>query len=465
MREYELRIDEALKNGLSPERMTPFNTQFLWEALGFRLGRLGLEAYIDGENPLPDTIDMFYNWPFPQFLVGEAYNILVVRDSLINHIDEVYTVNNEMSVITHIFSVDELTFGVGELMEMADFGEYIFMTNGVIMIYWDPDLAAWQTMTTSTTIPMMKTICNFKGQAVGGNIVSVWHDCDETFYVWSKIGEMDFTPDDYNEAGYRRCPYGGEVYHTRRLGDSVVGYSSKGITLLYPVTDPAPTFGFKELSDIGLHNKGAMAGNLNKHVYVGSDLIVREITSEGVKELGYQYWMDELDDDNEDIIVLHDKSKDNFYIGNSTKTFLLSPYGMTESPQHPSAVWRIDPDEPYLLPDTVDDYQPTITTEVFDMGYKGNKTIEVVETDAFLGTNPMAAVDYAFDLVNWGFGEFISINNDGVAYPTTVGNFFRFRIRFDTYYNGSRIGYINVRYKMSDLRSIRGVHAPPPRGQ
>ena len=462
MREFELVIDEALKNGLSPEYRLPFNSQFLWECLGFRCGKAGLECHQTLDNPIPGIIDMYYDWPFPQFLVGERYGILVVRDT-VNQEDDVYSVSEDHSILTPVFQVDELTFGKGTLMEMADFGEYVFMTNGVIMIYWNPALAAWSTYIAATaTIPMMRTICNFKGQAVGGNVVSAWHDCDETYYVWSKIGSMDFTPDMDNEAGYKRCPYGGTVYHVRRLGDFVVGYSSKGITLMVATNEPAATFGFKEMSNIGLINRGAVNGDDNRHIYVGEDCILREVTKEGVKELGYQYYMEDLAE--EDIIITYDPHLKDFYISNSTKTFLLSPNGLTEIKQHPSAVWRRN-NETNMLPDTVDSDSSYLCTEVFDMGYRGQKTVSSIETDAMLALGPEAGVDWANDLVSWGMEHYKPINNEGIAAITAAGGMFRFRLRFSTVYEAFRIGYMKIRYKMTDLRGIRGVYAPPLRGQ
>ena len=80
-----------------------------------------------------------------------------------------------------------------------------------------------------------------------------------------------------------------------------------------------------------------MDGNLNRQIYVGKDLVIREVTEQGVKKLGFKHLMDELDDDGEDIIVRYDKAREDFYIGNSTKTYLLSLYGMSEVLQHPSA--------------------------------------------------------------------------------------------------------------------------------
>jgi hypothetical protein len=459
MREFELVVDEALRNGLSPIYMTPFNSQYLKELLGFRLGELGPEKYVLGENPLSGLAPLLYSWPFPQFITGERYNFLIVRDSDVNHEDVVYSVDDNFTTATHIFSVDQLTFGQGTLMEVADFGEYAFMTNGVIMIFWDPSLGAWNKITSSSVIPMMRTVCNFKGQLVGGNVVSAWHDCDEKFYVWSKIGQMDFTPDNYNLAGYRRDPYGGEVYHVRRLNDVVIGYSSKGITSLNPVSIPIATYGFTELDDIGLINQGAMNGSLREHVYVGRDRKLRKITKQGIEVLGYEYYMEQLGE----IIVSYNHS--DFYIGDDEKTFLLTPNGLSEIPQHPSAVWG-DVYETYVLPDTADsNYYMTIATHPFDMGYGGQKTIFSMDTDLMMGYKAEVAVDYYLNQTEYSTSKYVPLNNQNIASIIASGNAFGLRLRCRPDYDDFRIGYLKARYKMNDLRGIRGVYAPPPRGQ
>lgn len=311
MREFELTIDEAFTKGLRPERRVPRNSQVLTECLGFRIGKYGIEGSRTILNPIPPTVDLFYNWPFPQFIKGERYRFLIVRDH-INLEDAVYSLNADYSIATHIFSVDELTFGLGTLMEVADFGHYAFMTNGVIMIYWDTTIPDWHEIVASATIPMMRTVCNFKGQMIGGCVLSDWFGCDETFIVWSKIGHADFTPDKRNESGYRRDPFGGEVYHVRRLEDNVVVYSSKGITMMHPVSGPASTFGFKELHDVGLANRGAVNGNLKEHLFVDVDHYVWKLNKGGLTRLGYQEYIDNLVYG--DIIVNYDSDEGDFYI-------------------------------------------------------------------------------------------------------------------------------------------------------
>ena len=311
MREFEAIIDDAFTKGLRPERRVPRGTQVLAECFGFRIGKYSIEGAGYLTNPIPATVDMFYSWPFPQFIKGERYKFLVVRDD-VNMEDVVYLVSADYSMATEIFAIDELTFGKGTLMEVADFAEYAFMTNGVIMIYWDTTISDWHEVVVSPTIPMMRTVCNFKGQMIGGCVLSDWHGCDETFVVWSKIGEADFTPGRRNEAGFRRDPFGGEIYHVRRFGNYAIIYSSKGVTKMIPVSQPVPTFGFEELHDVGLINRGAVAGNLEEHLFVDVDHYVWKLNKDGLEKIGYQEFVGGLE--YSDILVHHDSNKKDFYI-------------------------------------------------------------------------------------------------------------------------------------------------------
>jgi hypothetical protein len=450
MREYELIIDEALKKGLSPYESAPTNSQFLYDCLGVRCGKIGIEKFKTLTNPLSS---LTYSWPYPQFIVGEKFNLLVVK---VGSNQLIYSVSND-----HLTSTLLCTIPEGWLVEVADFGAYALITNGIQMYNYIPDSCTWDELFDSINIPLMGTLCNFKGQVVGGNIQSEYYIYDSTYYAWSKIGYMNFSLDTENEAGYRRCPFGGDVYHTRRLGDSVIGYSSKGVTMLVPVNDPASTFGFKELVNIGLINRGAINGDNEQHVFVGEDLIVRSVTKEGIKELGYQWLMDEIND--ETIIVSFDPSNRDFYIGNSTKTFLLSPSGMTKIQQHPSAVWK-GVSQSYLMPATIDATLPFICTWPFDFGYAGQKTLQTVEVlgDGFTGG--LAAADYNLTGA-WATKIATSLNQQNLATVIAAGNLFRIRASFGTLADSFKLIALRARYKMTDLRGIRGVYAPPLRGQ
>lgn len=488
MRELELTIDEALRKGLSPDIALPTNSPFLYQALGFREGRAGIEPYIVKANPLPSTLDLHYSWPFPQYITGEKYNFLVVRDP-IDQGDKVYSISDDHQTVTFVFSIDQLTFGQGWIMDVADFGEYVIMTNGVVMIYWNVAGSSWNVQTSIPTIPLLGTMCNLNGQLVGGNLRSSWHDCDSTFYAWSKIGSADFSIDEGNEAGYRRCPYGGDVLHVRKLGGSVVGYSAKGISFLKPVGQPVTTLACFGLLDIGLLNRGAVNGDDRRQVFVGEDYILREVTEQGIQELGFKWLMESLSA--EDIIINYDPANKDFYIGNSSKTFLLSPQGMTEIQQHPSAVWRRNR-QTYVLPselsysgdagslaacrmgisefhtcfggDLSNGEETIITTWPNDFTYAGQKTNQTVELSGEGFQNAQAAVDYRYNGA-WHNSPYSPVNNEGIATLVVASNVFRYRVKFETLNEDFKLGHIKARYKMTDLRGIRGVYAPPLRGQ
>ena len=472
MREFYTTIDEALLKGLKPEVRIPRSSPYLQECTGFRIGKRAIEGVEFLYNPFPPGLDMHYNWPFPQFLKQESYKILVIRDSVAMG-DVVYSFDSAYNA-TQIFAIDELTYGKGTLMELADFGEYAFLTNGVIMLYWDPALNAWINKTVIPTIPMMRTVCNFKGRMIGGCVLSDWYDCDEKSILWSKVGDVNFTPDRMNESGYRRDPFGGEVYHVRRLGDNVVVYSSGGVTLMNPVSSPAATFGFKEIHKVGLKNRGAMNGDYRQHMFIDLENNAWRLSEEGLKEIGYIEYIEALEATHgpgipNDVIVSFNPYKGDFYISDGMKSLLLSPYGMTNYPEQVSAVWYDDENGHGLcgLPETPDEpFQHMIVSHIIDMGYRGQKTIFSIE----LGSAAMdaeVAIDWRMHhTVDFQRTAFVPINAEGIASLIVAGIEFRVCVKSNYFATEfSSLDYITLRWKMTDLRGLRGVYASPPRGQ
>jgi len=458
MRELELSIAEMLKNGLGAEKV-PIGAQALTECLGFRCGKLWLEGYDLLSNPL--ILDISTAWPFPQFLADEKYNILVVRDLSLAE-DRIYQVSKDHDTIVLLHHLDFVAYGQGSRVELADFGEYALMVNGKVTIYRDTLTDTWVLALAQTKVPLMGTICNFKGQAVGGGVTSSWYDCDEHYIIWSKIGELDFTPDEKNTAGFRRDPFGGIVQHVKRLGDLVIVYGSEGITGMVPVADPAATFGFKELYEVGIVNKGAVSGSILHHLFVNSNYELCEVTNKGVNVLGYKEYISRLA--GKDIIVSYNQSARDFYVSNGTITFLYSPYGLTEVFQHPSSIWYSENSQ-YMIPDTDDGRDPYLVTEHIDFGFRGSKTIFVVELGITNYDEALVAIDWIMDKDNSGTTVWVSENAQGIVNLIIAGTVFKLRLKITGVTSDTVVSYIKVRYKMTDLRSIRGIYAPPPRGQ
>jgi hypothetical protein len=465
MRELELSMSEMLKNGLAPER-SPLGAQYLNECYGFKCGKFWLEGYDPLDNPIDPAFNILYYWPFPQFLNGDKYNILVIRD-MVAASDKVYTLDDYHGTVTLISTLAHGVYGLGSLPELADFGKYAMIVNGPALIYRNVATSTWVTVAGTTKIPQMRTICNFKGQAVGGNIISSWYDCNETYIVWSKIGEADFTPDEKNTAGYRRDPFGGHVLHARQLGDTVIIYSSAGITSMIPVIEPAATFGFKELSDVGLINRGAVNGSKFKHVFVDAYRNLCELSKEGLKVLGYQEYLQRLTEN--DVIVSYAPFTKDFYISDGTTTFLYSPYGLTEVPQHPSTVWAqndsLGVTGQYMLPDTVESGNYFLQTCPFDFGYRDSKTLFVTELGIDYYDTAEMSIYWKIDNGSYTATPWLMTNKNNIATRIVNGTDFMIGVRVTGVDENTVFSYIKCRYKMTDLKSIRGIYAPPPRGQ
>ena len=454
MREYELIIDKAFTSGLNPLDTQAYNIPYFDECYGFKVGQGGLECYVNKLNPFLSVFDLTYSWPFPQVLQGERYTFLIDK---VDNTDYIYLVDDATSTNTLIFTTTH-----NGLYELADFGKYVIFSNGLTYFHLNTITNTWVTYFDLDVVPMMRAFINFNGQVVGGNVTTDWYDCDECFYVWSKIGNLNLVPDSMNESGYRRCPYGGEVLNVKQLAGDVIGYSSKGITKLIPMMEPIPTFGFVPICDVGVINKGAINGSLTKHVFLGSDYVLRVVDQEGVKELGYKQYMSRLT--NNDVIVSYDKINKEFYITDGKTCFLLTSKGLTEIPQCPSAVWEYDKTVA-MLPEYVKMDRGVITTAIHDFNYSGQKTVFIIESNVSRVEDIYCSIDYIHDLNTWYETGEKPLNNQGIATNITSGNMFRFNLHFNNLRQDTKISQMKVRYKMTDLRGIRGVYAPPMRGQ
>ena len=118
-----------------------------------------------------------------------------------------------------------------------------------------------------------------------------------------------------------------------------------------------------------------------------------------------------------------------------------------------------------MLPPTMSTTPPWLQTEEFDFGYRGQKTIFVLEVGCKNYATAMAAIDWVIDNGDWQLTHWQVLNNQGVATLIIAGTDFNVRLKFSGVTADTVVNYIKVRYKMTDVRSIRGIYAPPPRGQ
>ena len=454
MRELEYSIIRAFRAGLRPYAKSARDDSGLLEARNTRVGPLGLEPLV----PVARYATFARSWPFPQFIDTDGEDQFVVVRGAVS--DTLYSLDGG-GAVTKLAD-----FAQGTRLEMADFQNYRVFSNGVGLVQQAP--SGLTVGIAASTIPLFRTACAFNGQCLLGNITSSWYDCDASSVVWSAIGSIDFTPGRSNVAGFAKT--GGEVYGLRKYGERVVVYGSKHIDTLIPVSEPAPTFGRRAMLPVGLAGRYAFAGDETTQVFVDEAGWLWRLEGESQykssslppQRLGYQEFMTRMTAS--DIVVSFDRVRRDFVISDGRHAFLLSPHGLSETHQAVSGMLRSNGA-------LVGDYEDLgrhpfrAQTDTIDLGYRGAKTLFTHE----YGGDGTGKMDLSIEWRNDRSEEFrlvgpSPLNKEGVATLIVSGTEFRFVLEAGTY-EGVAVNYLKTRFKMTDLRSLRGIYAPPPRGQ
>jgi len=431
LREYEATFKEGLAKGLRSDESNPINSEALIECFNAKPAERGLVPFEPLTCPISGlTID----WPFPQLFIGPYARLLATRTKL-------YSLDAEWA------ETEELTFTSGSILDMADFGTYVLLANDKTLIEVDAD-GSYSAFTSSSSMPGVATICDFKGQAIGGDVLTTWHGCGHNFVVWSDIGSINFVPTRRNEAGFRPMPWQGYVKRVMRLGDVVMVYGDNGMASLVPVTKPAPTFKFDEVMDLGIPHKGAVGGDKNVHAFVDQKGWLWRALPGKLERLGYQEYMKTMTLAN--IMISYDPSEKEFFISDGVKGFLLTRHGLCEIHQLVTSCASLDGNSIGVYDDT-EDTEFRGETDTVDLGLRALKTISVLELQA----------DYA--AASWNReGTFkdlpwVRINDAGFATVQATAVEFRLRAKSNSYANAN-LDYIKARFKLVDKRAIRGVY-------
>lgn len=271
---------------------------------------------------------------------------------------------------------------------------------------------------------------------------------------WSKIGSKVFQQDMTNDSGYRPMSWRGIVYNILPLGKNAVVYGSGGVSVLYPVIEPMPTFGCKDVLTIGIKNRTAVCGSLNKHYFIDKKGCLWTLAEDGVTKLGFEEYLAGLVNP----VMHYDSYNDRVYISASGMGYTLSGnrlgggYAKLTGFQYTEGSLLITSPEAVSIPNTV-----MLATDAIDMGYRGMKTIEAIQVGTDTDESLEVAIDYRYDKSDtWQTTNYVATNQEGVSFIRIAGVEFRIRIK-NTTYNYFEIDYINIQYKRTDKRYIRGT--------
>lgn len=443
MKEFDVTFDKGLTKGLRQFTSGQRNSLGLTTLRNAKPSETGLIPY----EPLTDRdIATTVTHPKPQLFIGEKYRILADQGT-IYEISDAWAKTSKLSGLS-----------TDDVWDMADFRDYFVMTNGAVIVYIDlvtsPGVAAYNSMASSSTFPRFLTCCAFKGQLIGGNVKTSWHDASTYSVVWSGIGNVDFTPDAENDAGYMHGYKKGNVLRVLRLGDVVMVYCDNGIFALKP---KGQFYGKQEILDIGIPAKSAVNGNFHKHVFVDSNDYVWRITSDlKAERLGYQEFISPMTQGS--IVVSHDWEKDEFYITDGTTSFLLTNFGLCETFLRPTSVGAVDGDSVGTFT-SASDVTMLATTDVMDFGLRGMKTVGNIELGIDDDSTVQVAADYRYNKATaWASTGWKTVNLEGVAWLGITAVEFRLKVKASAYANVN-LDYITAKIKVSDKRYVRGIGA------
>jgi len=480
MREFNFPFQEGLVKGLRAYPNNPYNEQALIDLYNARVGSIGPEGY---HNIVNLGSSFTIAWPFPQVFLGSKYCFIAERTKIHNigfdSISASLNIENSDSVLDELGEaiLDELSEEItwsgfeslinlptGGFWDYADFGAFVILSNGSTIAFidhaTDPANPAIGTMASSSVFPRCRTYCNFKGQIIGGNVQSSWHDCDESSVIWSKIGSADFTPSVSMEAGYKvMSEFTGVVHKVKRFAKGFVIYGANGIVYAEAMDwnlsmYKGLPFGFYEISNVGIPSIKAVSGDDKEHVFVDNlSRIWRWVGQEPPKELGYVEYMEQMD--LVDIVVSFDPGKRDYYIADGNKGFLLSPFGLSEIHQLPTSLLHYG-GKLYGIAESNNDEGFVLETDVIDFKNRGHKTLVTVELGAENSQPFKLSVGWKSNNTGtFAYSPIKLVNPNGVAYPRVTADDFRIKVT-STSSSGLKFSYMNIRGNMTDIRSVRG---------
>ncbi len=470
MKEFSFKIDGKALNGLRVHHNNARNSGGLVGCVNLLPTESGLLAY-EAATSLFDNAYLFdllppREWPFPQMHHGPVWNLLCFQTKIYS-ID--ITTDPWNTTLIYNFGTQPL-WDENNTWQVADFHDMVVLVNGLVMLWYNPDTTVWETISGSTTRPVMGTVCNYRGQLIGGNFIESFHDTDSSFVGWSKIGSFDMLPDEWNTSGYKPMPFTGVVKRVVPLDKYIIVYGEGGIVALAP---GEMTFGHKVLAKYGVMSRDAVYGDDEQHVFIDENGWLCRLSGElKIERLGYQEYFEDMDAVLDFPIITYNSNENRYHIsaGDSDDNYVLTSSGLCTSKQSIISGEYIQGDfvGNILISEDLEELnynQSYVITDTYDMGYRAQKTIEAIEVsydsnyDEDDDDTTLCVVAIIYKLKangGWNVSPSALCNNEGVARIPCAGVEFRFLITFSDY-TKINLDYIDIKYKATDRRFTRGT--------
>ncbi len=465
MREFEYIFDQGLMRGLRKEPRNRSKEQTLVKAHNVKADKYGLEAY----EPLPfrtawkthaRSIDSHY----PKIFNGSLYSYLITKADKVDHI-YIAEINPNTFALTNMYKVP--MSGDRTFNSFADFGKFHVLSGDIGTLIINRETGRNMFYDNSNLpIPIVLSWCAFRGQLVGGNVKGNWNYLTTKHVMWSDIGAMNVVCTDCKgEVGNMYIPTSGDIVKVLPLREHVIVYSTTDVFALTPVITPAPTFKLTKIGSIGIKTGTEVDGDEHTHLIVSADGTAYTLSNDlQLNELGYREFLSPAAD-SAPVNVIYDKYNNEWRISCNNISYLLTSFGLTTTYQYVTGVYFGPHSSIGAAGWQTPERNAMIITDDTDFGYRGIKTIHGMEIDSGPANKVLGDIQTKYSRkVEFVNNKLINFNDVGQIGKVYSGTNFRIVILF-AWYKDFNLDYIKLRYKMSDMRGIRGVYAPPPRGQ
>lgn len=422
-------------SGLRPYHTIKDDPRFLYECFNMRVEESGLESF-EVPSLISPTPTQSVDWPFPQIFTGLVYRLLATET-------QVFLADDSWNLYAGI------TVPAGGYWVFVDFGEYFLLLNGSVMVYIDPTgPPGLLYATTFSSTPRTRFGINYGNQFVGGNVRSTWYDCDFSSVMWSQIMSIDSTPSP-NRANYGRPPFLDEIVEMGILGRQIIVYSKRGIAAMTP---SETGYGFRKLAG---HRVVTAGCSESSHVFLSDVGDLYRLTLDGARKLGYREFMSTLTLAN--VRIIHDQFQD-FYISDGVRSFLLSPFGLSEVSRCVTSVTE----DGVIYLDLEDDECRLTSVE---QNFRLNDYKTIFQVNSFISHNGGSgsvvletALKYRYGIdTAWVLTPWVRAGMEGMTHHGTAAREFQVRAKLDNHENVS-FHSLYAYIQKTDNRFTRGLY-------
>lgn len=509
-----------LRAGIRKTSRVPRNSMELVGALNCEARELGLREFV----PVTSAISsaelalegVTLSWPNPMIFRGKEKTLLVTATKVFEVDESTWLLSQYTTYNAHAKSTTKSITSDG-VWQFLDAGDTWMLFNGTCTVFHtnlETLIGATDKVFVQDSV-YIETGCYHRGIGLLGGFdssnfwtgqlehfieelasrhsgrLNIDSDIADNMIWWSSVGGGDlmwlFYPDlvmggltqaghgsdtypmliDYfirNESGFAVMPFRSRVRHIKSLGQYVIVYGDDGVVALKhsPLGDVGHTFAVLPLmSNVGVKNRGAVGGDEKNHVFVDNRGIVWRLTGDlKLEMLDYREVFGSLSGT---IIVAHEESENDFYLGNGTSSYLLTNHGLTQIDQVITSAFHNNGTVKGCWVSTAGASNNDFTLEsgTLDFGGRGVKLIHQIalgsDIDNASTETLQVAVRYKYaNSDNFSTSDYVRCNQEGVAFPQVAGTEFRILIKGTKYSEVTPPDYITVSVENMDRRFERG---------